>query len=245
MDQINAIIAKCKSDIKKITNYQEFIVKDLSDIIHNKSDSSYNIKTNKIPLLYFFDKYLNEKINITISHRNSFVSSIKDIYTISNLNKNYIIDISIDNHSVILYPFIYNGEYYIYLSNSGLGISNQNTNLNKTSCKLFHITKLQNIDKIYDMFILINDLIQLIQNTSYENYLDASSLSSNQKRKELHEKIDLIWENIHDDFIEDIGSSQINRQFLLYFFTIIFRNAEKDLDNMGYINLIYLLLNYL
>jgi hypothetical protein len=245
MDEINDIIIKCKSDIKKISFYDFFIVKDLSDIIHNQSDVSYNIKTNKIPLLYFFDKYLNEKINITISHRNSFVSSIKNIYTISNLNKNYIIDINIDNHSVILYPFNYDGRYYIYLSNSGLGISNQNTNLNKTSCKLFHITKLQNIDKIYDMFILINEIIQLIQYASYENYLDASSLTSNQKRKELHEKIDLIWDNIHDDFIEDIGSSQINRQFLLYFFSIIFKNAEKNLDNMGYINLIYLLLNYL
>jgi len=245
MDIINDIIIKCKSDIKKIFYYDYFIVKDLSDIIHNQSDTSYNIKTNKIPLLYFFDKYLNKKINITISHRNTFVSSIKDIYTISNLNKNYIIDINIDNHSVILYPFIYNGQYYIYLSNSGLGISNQNTNLNKTSCKLFHITKLQNIDKIYNMFILINDLIQLIQNASYENYLDGSGLTSYQKKKELHEKIDLIWDNIHDNFIEGIGSSQITTQFLLYFFAIIYGNAKKDLDNMGYIDLIYLLLNYL
>ena len=79
--------------------------------------------------LYFFDKYLNQKINIKVIDRNNFFSSINEIYTISHLKKNYIIDIIIDFHSIILYPFEHNGRYYLYLSNSGLGISNQNTNI--------------------------------------------------------------------------------------------------------------------
>jgi hypothetical protein len=246
MDEINAIIMKCKSDIKKIRFYQHFIVLDLSDIIHNESTLPYIIKTNKIPLLYFFDKYLNKDMGITVSHRNSFLSSINDIYTLSNLKKNYMIDINIDHHSIILYPFEHNGRYYIYLSNSGLGISNQSTNINKTSCKLFYVTELQNIDQIRKMILLLNKIIQLIQDISFEKYLHDTSITFQQEKNELHEKIDIIWKKIHDDFAHSMEESQISRQFLSYFFLKIEANSKKKkLDNMGYIDLIYVILNYL
>ena len=246
MDEINAIIIKCKSDIKKNRFYQNFIVTDLSDIIHNQSTLPFTIKTNKIPLLYFFDKYLNKDIGITVNHRNSFLSSINDIYTLSNLNKKNIIDINIDNHSIILYPFEHNGRYYIYLSNSGLGISNQSTNINKTSCKLFYITELQNIDQIRIMFLLVNKIIQLIQNITFEKYLHDFSLTFQQEKNELHEKIDSIWKKINDDFTDKMEESQISKPFLSYLFSKIEANSKKkELDYMGYIDLIYVLLNYL
>jgi hypothetical protein len=246
MDQINAIIAKCKSDIKNINNYQEFIVKDLSDIIYNKSDDTYIIKTNKIPLLYFFDKYLNQKINIKVIDRNNFFSSINEIYTISHLKKIYMIDIIIDFHSIILYPFEHNGRYYLYLSNSGLGISNQNTNINKTACKLFHITQLHDINKIYNMFLLITEIIQLIHNISLEDYLSNTSSTFLEKKKEFHDRIDNIWEKIRTDFFHEIKEIPISRDFLLNnLFKKIHENIKDNNYDIGYIHLIYVLLNYL
>jgi hypothetical protein len=75
MEFINNIIDKTKKDIQYQFRYDHYIIKDLSDVIHNNediSDMDYTIKTNKIPLLYFFDQYLNENINISIENRDSF-----------------------------------------------------------------------------------------------------------------------------------------------------------------------------
>ena len=171
MDNINYIIAISTKDVQSKLGHEDFIIRDLSNVIHNDDDSSqmdYIIKTNKIPLLYFFDKYLNQDINISINNRDDFLDSFVDnIYTSSKLNKSHIINVKIDNHAIILYPFIYNKRNYVYLSNSGLGIENQNTTQTKTSCKLFHIIKLDNIDRIHTLFLLINDIMQLIQENEY------------------------------------------------------------------------------
>ena len=99
MDNINKIIINCKKEIKFWPNYEHFIVDQLSDFIHNQSnDDEYIIKTNKIPLLYFFDKYLNEEVddNYYITYRyniNIFVNKqaelrIKAHEIIDELNHN-------------------------------------------------------------------------------------------------------------------------------------------------------------
>ena len=246
MEAINAIIEKCKHDIQLLPDYDDFIVRHLSNIIHNEgdSDSDYIIKTNKIPLLYFFDKDLNENINISVSIRNSFVNSLVDIYPLSNLDEQHIININIDKHAVILYPFTYNGRIYVYLSNSGLGIENQNTTTNKTSCKLFHVIGLDNIHQIYEMFLLITDIINLIQNFSPVDYLDNRPDLRTQK-EELHRQIDILLIHIQKKFANGIKKNIINKKFLSEFYINILSNSQNKSKHIGYINLIYLLLNYL
>jgi hypothetical protein len=179
MEFINYIIDKSKKDIESKYNYENVIIRSLSDVIHNEEDTGnmeYIIKTNKIPLLYFFDKYLNENINISIENRDNFVDSLVDnVYDSSKLNKHHIININIDKHAIILYPFTYNHRHYVYLSNSGLGINNQNTTQTKTSSKLFHIIRLNDIDRIHTMFLLISDILKLIQEVYPFEYLKDTS----------------------------------------------------------------------
>jgi len=241
MDIINSIIIKSKDDIQLIPDYVTFIVKDLSDIIHKQGNYEYTIKTNKIPLLYFFDNYLNKNINISVVDRDKFIDSMKIIYKESNINRDYIININIDKHAVILYPFTYNERHYIYLSNSGLGIDNQNTFENKTSCKLFHIIGLDNLYKIHNMFYFIDKIINLIEDMSPIDYLSNILI----EKQDLDIKIEKIWEKIHKNFTNLIGENVINRTFLSHFFKNIYENSQNKSNHIGYIDLVYVLLNYL
>ena len=64
MEYINNIIDKSVNDIQSIFDYENIIIRELSDKIHDDEDEdhshmNYVIKTNKIPLLYFFDEYIN------------------------------------------------------------------------------------------------------------------------------------------------------------------------------------------
>jgi len=244
MQYIDDIIKQCNDDmIFKHNN--DFYVNRLSDIIHNDIDEKkdFIIKTNKIPLLYFFDKYLNSKVNITIEHRDLFFGSINNVYDVSNLNKKYIINIGIDNHAVILYPFTFNMRNYVYLSNSGLGINNQNTDIDRTSCKICHIVGIGNIDKIYKLLTLINEIITIITNTTSVEYLFDQQFSLAHK-KTLHENINSVWSNIKQQFVNTLDENIINEIFLTKFFKNIQHNLDNSSEEIGYIHLIYLLLNY-
>ena len=252
MEYINNIIDKSVKDIESIFDYETIIIRDLSDKIHEDEDEdpsrmNYVIKTNKIPLLYFFDEYINKNINISIETRDKFLNYfVRNIYTISDLNRDHIININIDRHAIILYPFVYNGRYYIYLSNSGLGINNQNTNKNTTSCKLFHIIKLNDINKIYAMFLLIKEILELIQGVYPYEYLNSSSTLNKEHKKKLYENLDELWKNIFQNFLVGIAvQNVIDENFLLVFFTNILSNMQNSNSyHVGYIDLIYIILNY-
>ena len=252
MEYINNIIDKSVKDIESIFDYETIIIRDLSDKIHEDEDEdpsrmNYVIKTNKIPLLYFLDEYINKNINISIETRDKFLNYfVRNIYTISDLNRDHIININIDRHAIILYPFVYNGRYYIYLSNSGLGINNQNTNKNTTSCKLFHIIKLNDINKIYAMFLLIKEILELIQGVYPYEYLNSSSTLNKEHKKKLYENLDELWKNIFQNFLVGIAvQNVIDENFLLVFFTNILSNMQNSNSyHVGYIDLIYIILNY-
>jgi len=244
MDTINKIIISCKKEIKFLPNYDYFIVDQLSDIIHNQSndDDKYIIKTNKIPLLYFFDKYLNENINISVTHRDNFLRSINSVYKFY-IDNNYIHNVSIDKHAVIIYTITYNDRNYVYLSNSGLGIENQNTNKNKTSCKLFYVKGLKSRYEIYTMFVNIVKIIDFISKFSPVDYINYPD--SDISKKKLHDNINAILLHIKSKFVPNLDTNILSKDFLYIFYQDILNNDKTKINQIGYINLIYIMLNYI
>jgi hypothetical protein len=243
MDNINKIIENCKKNINFWPNYAHFIVEQLSDFIHNQSnDDQYIIKTNKIPLLYFFDKYLNENIHISVTNRDNFLRTINSAYQFY-IDNNYIHNVIIDKHAVILYTITYNERNYVYLSNSGLGIGNQNTNINKTSCKLFYVKGLNSRYEIHTMFLNIIQIINLISKFSPVDYINYPD--SHISKKALHDNINSILLNIKTKFVPNLDTNIMSKSFLSIFYQDILDNDKTKIKQIGYINLIYIMLNYI
>jgi hypothetical protein len=131
----------------------EEIIQEIVDIVQGKDfKSNYSILINnnhnidfKIftwPLYYLFDSKINDKIGSNFEIRNN-LRSIFNLDFLFGLNKIY--DIKIPDHSIILYPFLNNDRYYLYISNAGAGVDNQINLGGSTACIILNII---DIDKV-------------------------------------------------------------------------------------------------
>ena len=89
MEYINNIIDKSVNDIQSIFDYENIIIRDLSDKIHDDeyedhSHMNYVIKTNKIPLFKIYEQFSSGYIKIFSDFENkakySFILKISGIW---------------------------------------------------------------------------------------------------------------------------------------------------------------------
>ena len=109
---------------------------------HDTDDDPQTISSVKFPIYYLFDHDIDKNIGASVNHRTN-IRDLLDLDKLFHLDNGTIHNVSTSGHSTILYNFRYNRRNYIYYSNSGLGIrENQlfNDKNKTTSCRIFYIT---------------------------------------------------------------------------------------------------------
>ena len=187
-DSINIIRASVieKQDVKNI----DYRLLDSNDY---KNDLQI---LNKFPLYYMFDLQLNQDIGSSSGDLHNILIGI-DAYKLFNVDHTNIVHLPIKEHASILYKIDYDdsNKWYIYYSNSGLGIDNHPTyissivqnmmvcpkilsfsskQLRDDTCSILCdvITKTYEIKSIYDtkkMFITTPDIVNGYIQTIKEN----------------------------------------------------------------------------
>ena len=105
--------------------------RDIADIKYVKT---YMCKP---PVYYLFDGYINENIGSSSEH-NKNVAELLDIFDNTHIIPKNITYSTHPTHATIFYKFDYNNKYYIYYSNSGLGINNNITINNCVAPKVYY-----------------------------------------------------------------------------------------------------------
>jgi hypothetical protein len=137
-------------------------------------NSCYNINSKyfSIPIYYFFDHCINTSIGSLERIRTHIRKSFELDNMFSLITEN-IFEAKFSDHSTIFYYFEYNGQHYLYYSNSGLGIENQLSNDEITSCKIIHMENENNCKEIANSIInLINIVVTINDKYRYNNMQD-------------------------------------------------------------------------
>jgi hypothetical protein len=124
MDNLNKIIKDATGIISQTHAVIDLININKNTMITLNDDTKNNLNVNICPIYYLFDNIIKDDIGCTVPVRNR-VMEFTEAYTIFNIDKRNIVDISCGNHSTILYTFINKTRHYLYYSNSGLGVQNQ------------------------------------------------------------------------------------------------------------------------
>ena len=184
---------------------------------------SETITTVKFPIYYLFDHTINKDIGSDVSKRTELRDRLK-LDTLFSITRKNIIDISFDNHSTILYKFIFKDRKYLYYSNSGLGINNQLRNNidNTTACKIFYINEETLWNQIPNY---INSIIEAVKDITF--YDTIPSFTGKIKTEE-------IWKEL---------STGINNKITKSEYDIIIQFIIQNRENKAQ-NLCYALLNF-
>jgi len=151
--------------------YKEVLGKQIllsfyTEEITPNSQLPINLKTLKSPIYYLYDGYINSSIG----------SNSKKLKSLNNLfgidlyfkfdqisTKPVIYHTNNPSHATLFYHMKYNNKYYLFYSNSGLGIENH---INLNGCVFPNIyiynTDDSNIDIIYNIINLIYTLIKYL-----------------------------------------------------------------------------------
>ena len=141
----NDFVDEIKNIVKELFNSI-----DIDIILYNirsyisDSDNNTNIIGLNFPIYHLFDHKIYDDIGSSLNNLDILIDhfNLNELFT---LDKDNIYEIIYSSHATILYKFKYNDNYYIYYSNSGLGIDNQITDINKnlTACKIYKINNIE------------------------------------------------------------------------------------------------------
>jgi len=201
----------------------KFHSKKNEDIFFVKIYPIKSLSFCNFPLYYLFDHKINESIGGTIEQR-TFLRERLNLDELFNLKTENIIDVGLSEHATILYKFEYKKNYYIYYSNSGLGIENQLLDESEkiTACKIFKVNPDLYNKLIIDIQLIIDKVQNFNKNATCIWYRESKSY------------VDKVW----DDYLS-INQTLINKDDYNKIVTFI-------LENMKYKEqyLCYALLNY-
>ena len=106
-----------------------------------KEQQHMDLESNMLSLYYLFDSYLNKDIGSAVLDLNILRDSRAlglHLDRICNLKTINIINTRNDTHATVFYKFNINDIFYIYYSNSGLGIDNHICINNNVCPKIFY-----------------------------------------------------------------------------------------------------------
>jgi len=182
------------------------------------------------PIYYFFDKFIDEEIGCTSEYRTK-VRELLHLDTLFKLDSTNIIDVRNPGHSTLLYKIEIQQNFYIYYSNSGLGINNNIIINGNIVPKIFKVKneELYNFIPNYINGIIFCFIGQLVPESIHMN-VDLN--------------VDLNVDNIYQ-YINMLCSSfeklSIKKIELKEIYIKILRSSSRDKD---LINLCYALLYY-
>ena len=164
------------------------------------------ITTFSWPLFYLFDSEINKDFGSSVDIR-KYLRQTLNLDELFSLTSTNIFDITVNNHSTILYKFTYDNRKYIYYSNSGLGIKNQLNYNDITACKILYF------NEKYVGYDNICQTISKIVNNIIASNIIAGDLHSNikvlLKGYDANNKVFHLWETLsgqtlinHDEYVE-------------------------------------------
>jgi hypothetical protein len=196
----------------------------------DQNDIDNDLKSLIFPLYYFFDSFITENAGYSVEARKNILTAY-DLYKIFKIDEKNIYEVKNKGHSTILYKFSKNigGEirYYLYYSNSGLGINN-NIIINE------HYV----IPKIYQ-------ISESLYKTIY-NWLESiTTFVSNLTHDKLYKdgKINPPVDKLINNYILQLGGNTNKETFIEILKNIVAAHSEKR-DELK-IHFICTLFNYL
>ena len=151
-----SIIPKAIAYIEKFRS----IAKEINTNCFQKTDT--DLSNFNFPIYYLFDHTINTELGMKLTQR-TFLRRTLHLDELFSLNSGVITDVAIERHATVFYQFKNGDRQYLYYSNSGLGIENQLTTNDITSCKILYLK-----DSTYYRFIpaYINEIIRRIQHAN-------------------------------------------------------------------------------
>jgi hypothetical protein len=162
----------------------------------NKKDkrSIPQISYVNFPIFYLFDNSINSNISSDAIIR-TFLRNDLNLDKLFGLTTDNLINVTLDAHSTMFYKFNIKDRKYLYYSNSGLGINNQLTYNDVTSCKILCISDMDIYECIPDYIIIILSQIKNFRSLSRFPEFNTSQVGK-------------IWRKLENDpIIKKIGLS--------------------------------------
>ena len=171
-------------------------------------DNSYLIKP---PIYYLFDGYINENIG----SNNEIRDNLNDLF---GINKNFLLidnndkiesttlfNIEHPSHSTLFNLISVDGRYYIYYSNSGLGIDNNHIILDKSVVpKIYYIENPQYGNE-YD---IITNYMNIIYMCIFYSYARSEIKRSERLNRQKQEEI----EKLNQELKIENGNNPVNKE---------------------------------
>jgi hypothetical protein len=203
---------------------KNFITNLYDNLIISKKKTP-TITSIQFPIYYLFDHKISEFGSS--SEKLEILRNILEIDNDFSLHTHNLLNVGLSAHATVLYRFQKNGRMYIYYSNSGLGIKeNQINNKNLTACKIFYIQDQYLYSSLPN---IIYQIINAVKNVVAD---DAYILSGNKISK-----IEDIWLKLEQ--ITNIFSKTFDKPEYDIIIDYILKNKEYKEQY-----LCYALLNY-